>query len=302
MKQLLKLAILFIFFNHLPGQAQEITINLLDSINRQEAYLKQIENTLLLKREAITVSDEMVRQVLDKQPAFGVNKDNYFLIGIPFDKAPDKSNSDIHFQLSIRHRLTKSTLPFNSFLFVTYTQRSFWNIFEHSSPFKDNNYNPGIGIGRYYIRNNKLKGAFALQIEHESNGKDGEKSRSWNYLNLSSKFFYNMRTAIKLEAYIPYIDGQYNKDLLKYKGYGTIVIDHISKNQLWWYSVKLNPRDKFINMNTEASVAYRVNKKWNQYLMLTASSGYGESLLEYKEYRNMIRVGFVIKPDFYNIN
>lgn len=281
-------------------KGQENTIWLVDSLPLQEKYLNEINSVSVLKHSPIEVSNKLVRAVLDKQPALGVYKDNMMVTGVPINKTPTKSNSDIFFQFSIRHRITKSWLPFQSFLYLTYTQKSFWNVYESSSPFRDNNYNPGIGIGRYLILNNKLKGAFTLQLEHESNGRGGAESRSWNYVNFSGKYFYNMRTSIKAEALIPFVDGENNKDLLRYRGYGTISIDHIDKRNLWWFSLKLRPRDKFVNFNTEFSVAYKVSSKWNQYLMLHFYNGYGESLLDYKEFTSMVRIGFTIKPDFFN--
>lgn len=281
-------------------KGQENTIWLVDSLPLQEKYLNDLNSVSVLKHSQIEVSDKVVRSVLDKQPAFGVYKDNMMVTGVPIYKTPTRSNSDIFFQFSIRHRITKSWLPFQSFLYLTYTQKSFWNVYESSSPFRDNNYNPGIGIGRYLILNNKLKGAFTLQLEHESNGRGGVESRSWNYVNFSGKYFYNMRTSIKGEALIPFVDGENNKDLLKYRGYGTISVDHIDKRNLWWFSLKLRPRDKFVNFNTELSVAYKVSSKWNQYLILHFYNGYGESLLDYKEFTSMVRIGFAIKPDFFN--
>lgn len=293
-------SMLFLWSFLFPVIGQENTIHLVDSFPLQEKYLNELNTTSLFEHRQIEVSDEVVRQVLDKQPAFGAFKDNMMVVGIPINKKPDRNNSDIFFQFSIRHRITKSWLPFQSFLYLTYTQKSFWNVFETSSPFRDNNYNPGIGLGRYLILNDKLKGAFTLQLEHESNGRSEAESRSWNYVNLSGKYFYNMRTSIKAEAMIPFVDGENNKDLLKYRGYATISLDHIDKRNLWWFSLKLRPRDKFINFNTELSVSYKVSSKWNQYLMLHFYNGYGESLLDYKTFTSMIRVGFTIKPDFFN--
>lgn len=266
----------------------------------QERYLREMEDTKLFKHKPIEVSEDMVRKVLDRQPAFAVYKDNYMVTGIPLNKPINQQNADAFLQFSIRHRVTKSILPFNSFLYITYSQKSFWDIYDESSPFRDTNYNPGIGIGRYVIRNNKLKGAFSASIEHESNGRDGEDSRSWNYMNLSAKYFYNMRLSAKAQLYVPYVDSDNNKDLLKYKGYGIFSINYIDKKNLWWFNVDMMPRNKIINPNIHASLAYKVSKNSNQYLTLDFYSGYAEGLLNYKDYTSQVRIGFVIKPDFFN--
>lgn len=154
--------------------------------------------------------------------------------------------------------------------------------------------------GRYVIRNNKLKGAVMLSLEHESNGKADLDSRSWNYINVSIKYFYNMRLSAKAQAYLPYVDGEHNKDMLRYKGYGNFSINYIDKKNLWWFSLEIVPRDKIINPNIHTSLSFRVSKNSNQYLTLDYYAGYGEGLLNYKEYTNQIRIGFTIKPDFFS--
>ena len=88
-----------------------------------------------------------------------------------------------------------------------------------------------------------------VSLEHESNGKAGEDSRSWNYLNLSAKYFYNMRLSAKAQVYLPYVDGGNNKDLLRYKGYGIFSVNYIDSKNLWWFSLNIIPRDQFINPN-----------------------------------------------------
>ena len=280
--------------------SQENTILHVDSLSLRNDYLAEMQSVNILKHKPIEVTENLVRSVLDKQTAFAVYKDNYMVTGIPLNKPVNRKTADAFFQFSIRHRVTKNVLPFNSFLYITYSQKSFWDIYDESSPFHDTNYNPGIGIGRYVIRNNKLKGAVMLSLEHESNGKADLDSRSWNYINVSIKYFYNMRLSAKAQAYLPYVDGEHNKDMLRYKGYGNFSINYIDKKNLWWFSLEIVPRDKIINPNIHTSLSFRVSKNSNQYLTLDYYAGYGEGLLNYKEYTNQIRIGFTIKPDFFS--
>ena len=295
------IAIFFILFTQLSvAYSQENTILHVDSLSQRNDYLQEMQSVNILKHKPIEVSEDLVRSVLDKQAAFAVYKDNYMVTGIPLNKGITRKTADAFFQFSIRHRITRSVLPFNSFLYIIYSQRSFWDIYDESSPFRDTNYNPGIGIGRYVIKDDKLKGAVMVSLEHESNGKAGEDSRSWNYINLSAKYFYNMRLSAKAQVYLPYVDGGNNKDLLRYKGYGIISVNYIDKKNLWWFSLNITPRDKFINPNLHTSLSFKVSKNSNQYLTLDYYAGYGEGLLNYKEYTNQIRIGFTIKPDFFS--
>ncbi|WP_298940087.1 phospholipase A [uncultured Dysgonomonas sp.] len=293
--------VLFILIIHIPRvYSQENTILQVDSISLRNNYLNEMQSINVLKHKPIEVSEDLVRSVLDKQAHFAVYKDNYMVTGIPLNKSVTRKTADAFFQFSIRHRVTRSVLPFNSFLYITYSQKSFWDIYDESSPFRDTNYNPGIGFGRYVIKDNKLKGAMMISLEHESNGKAGEDSRSWNYINLSAKYFYNMRLSAKAQIYLPYVDGSNNKDLLRYKGYGIFSVNYIDKENLWWFSLNIMPRDKVINPNLHTSLSFRVSKNSNQYLTLDYYAGYGEGLLNYKKYTNQVRIGFTIKPDFFS--
>lgn len=270
-----------------------------DSI--KEVYRKKFEETPFYARETIDIDDEHIVKVVDALPAFGVYKDTYFITGIPLNTKINNETADAMFQISIRQRLTKSVLPFNSFAYLTYSQRSFWDIYAESSPFRDNNYNPGIGVGRYITKNNVLKGAGFIQIEHESNGKDGKDSRSWNYLSFSTKYFHNLRLSFGIKTWVPFVDGGENKDLIDYKGLVTFNGNYISKNQKWWISAELTPRKGFGNVNTVVSAAFLASDKSNQYIYARFYNGKGENLLEYNKYSMNLRIGICFKPDFYSI-
>ena len=140
---------------------------------------------------AETYNADSVRAVLDKMPYFTLFKDNYFVGGTTIGKKPTANNSDVKFQLSISQRLTKSKLPFDTYLFIQYTQKAFWNVFQNSLPMRDLNFNPGIGLGHLIIRENKYIGKSYLMLEHESNGRDSIDSRSWNKLSLALALMIN---------------------------------------------------------------------------------------------------------------
>ena len=91
--------------------------------------------------------DSLYRAV-ESIPPFGIYKDNYIVTGTSFSGGRvTKDNSDAKFQISLRHRLIKSILPLHTYLFLTYTQKSFWEIYKDSKPFYENNYNPTLGFG-----------------------------------------------------------------------------------------------------------------------------------------------------------
>lgn len=255
----------------------------------------------LFRKETIYSSDKEILDAIDKIPPFGIYKDNFFITGVPLNQGITNNTADAMFQISIRHRLTKSILPFGTFAYLTYTQKSFWNIYAESSPFRDTNYNPGVGLAKVILHKNKLLGVAFIQIKHESNGREKEESRSWNYLSLAAKYYINPQFNISGEFWIPYVDGDNNKDLLDYKGLGQINVSLTDARKKWWLEMQLNQRKGFGNINTIASIAFKVSKSSNQYLFLRFQDGYGDSLLDYNKYSMNVRIGMCIKPDFHSI-
>lgn len=292
---LLLIATLLFAFPTIKAQ----TISASDSI--EQLIQERMEGNVFFRKNEITVDEKDVMKLADALPAFGVYKDTYFTTGIPLNESVNRNTADVMFQISIRQRLTKSRLPFNTFLYLTYTQKSFWDIYADSAPFRDNNYNPAIGLGKYIIHNNKFKGTVFLQFEHESNGKGGDDSRSWNMISLSTKYFYNPQLFFGAKVWIPIVDGGENKDLIDYRGIGYLTVDYTTKNHRWWLSAELNPRKGFGNINTVVTAGFKVSKNSNQYLFARFYNGKGESLIDYNKYDMNLRVGFCIKPDFGSI-
>ncbi|MBP5498491.1 MAG: phospholipase A, partial [Muribaculaceae bacterium] len=210
-------------------------------------------------------------------------------------------NSDVKFQISFRQRLTKSILPFHSHLFLSYSQKAMWNIFEESLPFHDLNFNPGIGIQGLIISKGKLMGNATIMVEHESNGRDGEASRSWNKVSFAGSLIVDPRLMVHAKTWIPIIDGQQNKDILKYCGIFQAGAQFVSNNKRWVADVTFVKRKGWnFSFNTIVNVGFRIRKKDNQFIMLHFYDGYGENLLDYNKYHCRLRVGLLIRPTFFS--
>jgi phospholipase A1 len=243
-------------------------------------------------------ADSIIKQ-LDALPSFGIYKDNYFIVGTDMFKKPTQMNSDAKFQISIRQRLTNSTLPFKTYLFLTYSQKAFWNVFQNSFPFRDLNFNPTLGLGKALVRDNRFLGTISLQFEHESNGKDGLDSRSWNKVSFSSYFTLDDRWDFQAKAWIPIVDGDNNKDIVKYAGWGLVALNYSSPKRKYNIGCVVTKRGGVnLNANIELNFSVRLFSDDNQYLFLQYYNGYGESMLDYNQYRQRIRLGVVIKPKF----
>ena len=244
---------------------------------------------------------DSVRAVLDKMPYFTLFRDNYFSGGIPLGTKPTGHNSDVKFQLRISQRLTKSKLPFDSYLFIQYTQKAFWDVFRESLPMRDLNFNPGIGLGHLIIRHNKYIGKAYLMLEHESNGRDSIDSRSWNKITLSCALVLNDNWETQFKTWIPIIDGENNKDILKYNGIFQFAVNYRTCNKRLQIGALITQRKAWFGFNTQLELSYKFNKRENQFFFIQYYNGYGENLLEYNQYKNMLRVGFVIKPQDFSL-
>ena len=256
--------------------------------------------TTIGKNQEKIDADSIIRD-FDSRPAFGIYKDTYFVGGTALNTKPTEYNSDVKFQISFRHRLTKSILPFHSHLFLAYSQKAIWNVFEESLPFHDLNFNPGIGVQNLIMHNGRLVGNATIMLEHESNGRDGEASRSWNKVTFGYAAVIDPRLEVYAKTWIPIIDGQQNKDILKYNGIFQAGTQYISSNKRWVADVTLVKRQGWnLNFNTIVNVGFRLSRKENQFLMLHFYDGYGENLLDYNKYHLRLRVGLLIRPTFFS--
>lgn len=275
--------------------------------------MKRLLNILLilifsctLKAQIVSVNNQnfntdSIRDAFDNGPYFTLFRDNYFIVGTEIGSKPTKTNSDVKFQISVSQRLTKSTLPFNTYLYLTYTQKCFWNVFEESLPMRDLNFNPGIGIAKLLIVKDRLVGKANLLIEHESNGKSGEDSRSWNRITFGANIFVDPNFMVFGKVWIPIIDGENNKDLLDYCGIYQVGMSMRSRNERFGAAVILTKRRGWnLNYNTILELNYKIFPKENQYLFLQYYNGYGEGLLDYNKFHSRLRIGLVIKPKFFS--
>ena len=244
---------------------------------------------------------DSIRADLDKRPYFSLYKDTYFVAGTVLGGEPTATNSDVKFQISFQQRLTKSVLPFHSYLYLFYTQKAMWNVFERSLPFHDLNFNPGVGISRHIIMKNKLVGKMTLMLEHESNGRDATASRSWNKLSLAGEAYISPNLMAHAKFWIPIVDGEYNRDILRYSGIYQTGFQAISMDDKWVLDMTLVKRKGWnFNFNTIVQLGYRINHNSNQFIMLQYYNGYGECLLDYNQYHSRIRIGLLIRPRFFS--
>lgn len=255
----------------------------------------------IVNEPSVEISSDSIRRAMDDGPYFGLYKDNYFIFGTAVGPRPTRQNTNIKFQISIAQRLTKTVMPWHSYLFLFYSQKCFWNVLEKSLPMTDLNFNPGIGLTKPLFVKDRFIGKLTFMIEHESNGRDSIQSRSWNKVSLAGNIWVDPSLMVHGKVWIPIIDGENNRDILHYCGIYQVGLQVMSPNRRFSGSVIMTKRlGKFLNYNTVIELSYRFLKRDNQYFFMQYYNGYGEGLLDYNKFHNQIRVGIVIKPKFFS--
>ena len=248
-------------------------------------------------------SEDSLMQALGNIPAFTIYKDNYVITGTSFAGGKiNKYNSDAKFQISLRHRLYRKLLPYRIYIFLTYTQISFWDIYRKSAPFSETNYNPTLGFGRNFIRNKRIEGIGMIQFEHESNGRDSIQSMSWNRITFTGIYIPDQNFTLQAKAWIAMMLSEYNKHITRYAGIGHLGLTYASDNGRFSASALMIKRGGWnLNANWQLGIAYRLFKADNQFLYLQYYNGYSESLIHFNEFQRYLRIGFVIKPNSISI-
>lgn len=244
---------------------------------------------------------DSVMKDFSNQPYFGLYKDNYFIFGPSLGPRPTKENTNVKFQISIAQRLTRTTLPGGTYLYLFYTQKCFWNILQNSMPMTDLNFNPGIGLTKPLFVKNRYIVKLTFLIEHESNGRDSIQSRSWNRVALAANVMVTKNLMVHGKIWAPIVDGVNNKDIVKYCGFWQAGAQVRSNDSRFTGGITVVKRGGWnLNCNVIVDLAVRLFKKDNQYLLLQFYNGYGEGLLEYNKFHSQIRVGLLIRPKLFS--
>jgi len=244
---------------------------------------------------------DSVRRAFDDQPYFGLYKDNYFIFGPAVGQKITNKNTNIKFQISVAQRLTKSTLPLGTYLYLFYSQKCFWNVLENSMPMTDLNFNPGIGLAKPLFVRDRYIGKVMAVIEHESNGKDGDASRSWNKVSFGANIMIDPNVMVHGKFWIPIVDGMNNKDILRYSGIYQVGMQMMSNDRKYNCAVTLVKRKGWkLNYNTILEFGVRLTRNANEYLFVQYYNGYGEGLLDYNKFHSQFRVGLQIKPKLFS--
>jgi phospholipase A1/A2 len=244
-------------------------------------------------------------KLVDKPPplAVSVYEPVYFLVG-----GDDGLNSK--FQISFRYRLfdgrgaLANRLPWIDDLYLSFSQTSLWDLNDLSKPFRDSSYRPRLFFANYDL-GRVLDGRIRIGVEagagHESNGKEGDESRSFNMfyarptLSFGDPEGFNVYVAPQLHNYVA--DDE-NSDLKDYRGYVDWLVGAGSKGGLnFWALFRKGKRSDF--GSAELNLSFPLSKlsggDLTGWLMLQYFGGYGESLIDYnKKLDSQVRLGIAV--------
>ncbi|MCP4132210.1 MAG: phospholipase A [bacterium] len=228
--------------------------------------------------------------------AFSLYKSNYMVFGNYSDQVKG--------QISFKYELVQDWG-----IHIGYSQYMFWDLYKSSSPFREVNYNPEL-FWRWDAEFGALDYLQAGFYEHESNGKDGASSRSWDrsYLQFQLSVGERVNLGLDLKGFYSYRIASDNSDIVDYVGYYEAKIflklsgeggdSMLDKEEIYllWGTGKNNYGFDFAKGWYEAGVKVRLLFAAIQpYLYLQGFYGYGESLIDYNKKDWAIRFGFVFE-------
>ncbi|KKO43858.1 phospholipase A1 [Arsukibacterium ikkense] len=211
-------------------------------------------------------------------------------------------NVEAKFQLSLKTPLWTNIYKDKGYLFFAFTQQAYWQAYntEVSSPFRETNYEPELILMLPHYRNYEEAASriISLSLSHQSNGRAGELSRSWNRLKLSwvtsvGNVFINFEPWYRFneqkKATIVDTKGDDNPDITKYMGWFELSAAYKQDDATWRLMLRNNLRS-----DNRGAVRLSYSQPFNRHIRLYAElfSGYGESLIDYDRSVTRFGIGF----------
>lgn len=254
---------------------------------------------------ALSERIEIERQTRFQKFVLTPHKQNYIL-PLTYNDSPnldvidpaidgDISKTEVKFQLSIKVPVAENIFDTPATLYFAYTNLSFWQAYNSaaSAPFRETNHEPEIFIGLpndwelWGFKNNLVFTGFS----HQSNGRSGIQSRSWNrfyidFIFQKRDFYLSLKPWLRIND-----DVDDNPDIEDYLGHGEIRAIYAKSN----HTVSLMMRHTFDENSkgaVELSWSFPVSRRTKGLLQIF--KGYGESLLDYNAESNRIGLGVML--------
>ena len=204
------------------------------------------------------------------------------------------------FQLSLKVPLSpNSTFIYGDGLYLAFTLEAWWQVYSDgiSKPFRETNYQPEL----FYVAPldwHPLGGntGFSIGIEHQSNGREQNLSRSWNrvyghFLFEKEQFAMSIKPWLRIsedeKKYPEDPNGDDNPDIIDYMG-------HFELTTIYkWSELEINfkGRNNFATHKGAAEFIF-VFPLWGKLQGYSSLfTGYGESLIDYNYKQTRFGIG-----------
>ncbi len=214
----------------------------------------------------------------------------------------DVKHGELEFQISLKTKLIEADSNDQPDLWFAYTQQSHWQIFQPSSPFRETNYEPEAFViqptGAWCDWGSVKLELVGLGINHQSNGRGGPQSRSWNRVVGQLGFTIDDDITVMLRPWWRIPESALNDDnpdLSNFMGWGDLVVSrdfHFGQKErlITSFLLRNNLDRSEIRGAVQLSLAYPI---FNDRIALFCRifGGFGETLIDYDHRQHSIALG-----------
>ncbi len=211
----------------------------------------------------------------------------------------DSNMKDIEatFQVSMKYPLALDVTPIGGDVYVTYTNRSHWQLYTSDQAFREIAHEPEVLID--FGQNWEFGGVKNTNIlfgyNHQTNGQSGIEKRSWNRL-FTDFVFAHKDFSLSARAWLPFSEEtDSNKDISDYIGY------HELNGRYYWQDQTFSAKTTWAFHEGHGSLTFGWEKPLSKAVSVYVEGfyGYGDTMIDFDEKTERISVGFILTNDLF---
>jgi len=208
------------------------------------------------------------------------------------DKYVKLDKLETKFQLSFKTKLAQDIFFGKGDLWLAYTQKSFWQIYnsEFSRPFRETNYEPEVIFN--FPANFKIFGLdgkmFGLSFNHQSNGRTQTLSRSWNRI-IGFAAFEEKNWNLIVRAWYAYQLNE-NPEIVDYTGRGDATFVYVKNKNIFTIHGQHSLRTGS-NSHGQIQLDWGFPIKGNLRGHFQFFDGYGDTMIDYNYKQTIFGLG-----------
>lgn len=211
---------------------------------------------------------------------------------VVLDKYASLDNVELKFQYSFKVKIAQDILFGNGDLWLGYTQKSFWQVFnkEFSRPFRETNYEPELILNipaKFKVLGIHGK-MFGIALNHQSNGRTQTLTRSWNRV-IGFVAFEEKNWSLALRTWYAYGLDE-NPDIKDFTGRGDATLVYLYKRNIFTlhgqHSLKTGDLS---NGHIQVDWAFPIRGNLKGHFQFF--DGYGDSLIDHNYRQTILGMG-----------